>query len=82
MGKNFYNIIKYSTSLLVILLSYLYYHNHKDKNSFNASDPYFIAWIVVAITSTLYSICWDVKVGFGLFEKGAPHRFLRKDLVY
>jgi hypothetical protein len=46
------------------------------------NDSIFIAWVVFASSSTLYSYIWDVKIDWALFEKNSPNRFLRKNLCY
>lgn len=69
----FYNTLKYLSSLLTLLFSYLY----------TASQPnIFAAWVVFAIISTLFSFYWDIKHDWGLLEKSRKNPFLRDNLCY
>lgn len=70
---SFFNTLKYLSSLLTLLFSYLY----------TASQPnIFAAWVVFAAISTIYSFYWDLAMDWGLLVKGSKNRFLRDDLSY
>jgi hypothetical protein len=42
----------------------------------------FAAWLVFAISSSIYSYVWDLKIDWALLEKNSTHCLLREDLIY
>ena len=69
----FYNTIKYTLSLITIIMSFIY----KLDNNLLA------LWVVFAAVTTVYSYCWDLKMDWGLMTNDHPYyKFLRKDLFY
>jgi len=62
------NIGKFLTTAIVTILS-LVLGKLKTAKS-DSFDLFFYSWIITASISTLYSYFWDVKMGWGLCEKG------------
>lgn len=69
----FYNTLKYLSSLVTLLLSYLYTAKQRD---------IFAAWVVFATVSTLFSFYWDIKYDWGLLGDSRKNPFLRDNLCY
>ena len=46
------------------------------------ASPIKTAWAVMVLICAVYKLIWDVKQDWKLGESDAPHRFLRKRLVY
>ena len=66
------NCLKYVVYLINYTLNFLT----------KSYDGVIIAWVVVAIFSTIYSYIWDVTYDWGFFQKNQENKFLRKDLAY
>jgi hypothetical protein len=68
------NASKYATSFLVTLFNLL---QAKFGNGYRQT------WITLAVCSTLFSFCWDMRMDWGLwqFEKGSKHPLLRRNRV-
>lgn len=48
-----------------------------------SSNPYLYLWVMASIVSTCYSYTWDIKMDWGLLDKGAgDNKFLREEVVY
>lgn len=60
-------------SLLTVVLSYLWKSGNQN---------IFAAWLVFAISSTLYSYVWDLKVDWALLNKDSDNFMLRNKLTY
>ncbi len=65
------NCVKYTLSLLVAISSYysntiIFFHK---------------TWLIIAVTSSCYSYCWDMKMDYGLLQKGKNYP-LRDKLIY
>lgn len=44
---------------------------------------FFYLWIVFCIISSCYTLIWDLKMDWGLFDKNAgENTFLREEIVY
>ncbi|KAK5622331.1 Xenotropic and polytropic retrovirus receptor 1 [Crenichthys baileyi] len=74
------NAGKYSTSFFVVTFSALY-STHKE------SDPerkiYLYLYIACLIVSSCYTLIWDLKMDWGLFDRNAgENTFLREEIVY
>jgi hypothetical protein len=70
---NFWNSIKYLTSLFTLMFSFLY----------NASDKsLFAGWVVFATISTIYAYCWDIRMDWDLMNPNSKHQLLRDKLAY
>jgi len=67
------NAGKYSSSLLVIAFNAWYRKT--------SSTPSLVLWVVSATVATAYAFTWDIKMDWGLFEKGNA-QFLRSRLIY
>ncbi|XP_064416000.1 solute carrier family 53 member 1 isoform X3 [Latimeria chalumnae] len=53
---------------------------HKDRD---AANVYFYLWIVFSIISSCYTLIWDLKMDWGLFDRNAgENTFLREEIVY
>lgn len=72
-APSFYNTLKYLSSLLTLLFSFLY--TSADKNIF-------WAWVVFAMISTCFSFYWDIYFDWGLLQKSKRNPYLRDDLCY
>ena len=65
------NCVKYTLSLLVAISSYysnsiIFFHK---------------TWLIIAVTSSCYSYCWDMKMDYGLLQQGKNYP-LRNKLIY
>lgn len=69
----FINTLKYLTSLITLILSFVYS---------SANPDIFPLWCVFSVISTLFSYIWDLKMDWGFFQKDTKNRFLRDDLAY
>ena len=60
-GKDFCNFLKYTSSIIVIVISFFagLYEDEEEENLF------IIFWVIFASISTLYSYCWDLKMDWG-----------------
>lgn len=75
------NAGKYSTTFFVVLFSTLFSQEKESNSSYKGI--YFVLWIVCAFISTCYTLTWDLKMDWGLFEKDlTENKLLRKDVVY
>lgn len=46
-------------------------------------NPFFYAWILCSVVSSIYTYTWDVKMDWGLFNKhSGEYTFLREEIVY
>ncbi|XP_018422921.1 PREDICTED: xenotropic and polytropic retrovirus receptor 1 isoform X2 [Nanorana parkeri] len=55
------------------------------KKTWNHSDAqvFFYLWIISYVISSLYTLIWDLKMDWGLFDKNAgENTFLREEIVY
>eukprot|EP00051_Salpingoeca_urceolata_P019045 m.272962 g.272962 ORF g.272962 m.272962 type:complete len:757 (-) comp19335_c0_seq7:294-2564(-) len=75
------NAGKYSTSFAVVTFSSLA-TSTKEDNGEAEVNTYFILWIIAAVVNMTYSFSWDVLRDWGLFRRGAKHRFLRNKIEY
>ena len=72
------NIEKFMTSAVVTILSLLVgFLRSKQSHAF---EPIFTLWVITASISTVYSYLWDIKMGWGLCEKG--YGLLRAKMHY
>jgi len=76
---HFLNAVKYTLTMLVALLSAL--HNTYGKNVGKESpwNGLRILWIILTISSTIYTFLWDVLRDMALFQ---DRRGLRVELMY
>ncbi|KAL4432633.1 hypothetical protein ABPG74_004926 [Tetrahymena malaccensis] len=78
--NNFYNLLKYQSSLLTSILSFML-----SLIKFNKWDsyqtPFLVVWIISSAVSTLYSYYWDLKKDWGFLTK-SKNKWLRDHLVY
>ncbi|KAM9322908.1 xenotropic and polytropic retrovirus receptor 1 homolog isoform 1-T1 [Pholidichthys leucotaenia] len=75
------NAGKYSTSFFVVTFSALY-STHKDEAQFEA-QIFFYLYIACLIISSCYTLIWDLKMDWGLFDRNAgENTFLREEIVY
>ena len=66
------NAIKYILSMLVAISSY-----------YSKTIEFFgKTWFLIASFSSCWSYCWDMKMDYGLLQKGSIHPFLRNDIFY
>uniref|UniRef100_A0A1A8FSL1 Xenotropic and polytropic retrovirus receptor 1 n=2 Tax=Nothobranchius korthausae TaxID=1143690 RepID=A0A1A8FSL1_9TELE len=74
------NAGKYSTSFFVVTFSALY-STHKEVHP--ESQVYFYLYISCLIISSCYTLIWDLKMDWGLFDRNAgENTFLREEIVY
>ena len=66
------NAIKYILSMLVAISSYYS----------TTIDIFGKTYILIAFFSSCWSYCWDMKMDYGLIQKGSVNPFLRNDLFY
>uniref|UniRef100_A0A673X425 Xenotropic and polytropic retrovirus receptor 1a n=1 Tax=Salmo trutta TaxID=8032 RepID=A0A673X425_SALTR len=75
------NAGKYSTTFFVVTFAALY-STHKEQKHSDA-DMFFYLLIVFSAVSSLYTLIWDLKMDWGLFDRGAgENTFLREEIVY
>ncbi|XP_023669080.1 xenotropic and polytropic retrovirus receptor 1a [Paramormyrops kingsleyae] len=75
------NAGKYSTTFFVVTFMALY-HTHKDQGHSDA-EIFFYLLIVFSVISSLYTLIWDLKMDWGLFDRNAgENTFLREEIVY
>ena len=47
------------------------------------NNAFFYMWVISAVIATIYTIIWDLKMDWGLFDKEqGDNRFLREEIVY
>ena len=87
--RDLVNAGKYSTSLAVVTLSWmdhtytsLWTGGAKVSKWDITASPIKIAWAAMVLICALYKLIWDIKQDWKLGDSNAPHRFLRKRLVY
>ncbi|XP_013874028.1 xenotropic and polytropic retrovirus receptor 1 homolog [Austrofundulus limnaeus] len=74
------NAGKYSTSFFVVTFSALY-STHRDTHP--ESQIYFYLYIACLVISSCYTLIWDLKMDWGLFDRNAgENTFLREEIVY
>uniref|UniRef100_H3BD64 Xenotropic and polytropic retrovirus receptor 1 n=1 Tax=Latimeria chalumnae TaxID=7897 RepID=H3BD64_LATCH len=75
------NAGKYSTTFFVVAFAALH-STHKNQDR-DAANVYFYLWIVFSIISSCYTLIWDLKMDWGLFDRNAgENTFLREEIVY
>lgn len=58
------------------------YSTHKERGH-SDTVVFFYLWIVFCIISSCYTLIWDLKMDWGLFDKNAgENTFLREEIVY
>ncbi|KAK2898345.1 hypothetical protein Q8A67_009763 [Cirrhinus molitorella] len=75
------NAGKYSTTFFVVTFAALY-RTHKDQKHTDA-EVFFYMLILSSVASSLYTLIWDLKMDWGLFDRNAgENTFLREEIVY
>lgn len=75
------NAGKYSTTFFVVTFAALY-ATHRDQGHTDA-DTFFYMLIIFSTISSLYTLIWDLRMDWGLFDRGAgENTFLREEIVY
>ncbi|XP_025758651.1 xenotropic and polytropic retrovirus receptor 1a [Oreochromis niloticus] len=75
------NAGKYSTTFFVVTFAALY-ATHEEQSHADA-NTFFYLLIVSSIISSLYTLIWDLRMDWGLFDRGAGENiFLREEIVY
>ncbi|MXQ87630.1 hypothetical protein E5288_WYG017711 [Bos mutus] len=75
------NAGKYSTTFFTVTFAALY-STHKEQRH-SDTMVFFYLWIVFCIISSCYTLIWDLKMDWGLFDKNAgENTFLREEIVY
>uniref|UniRef100_A0A2K6KAM1 Solute carrier family 53 member 1 n=1 Tax=Rhinopithecus bieti TaxID=61621 RepID=A0A2K6KAM1_RHIBE len=75
------NAGKYSTTFFMVTFAALY-STHKERGH-SDTMVFFYLWIVFYIISSCYTLIWDLKMDWGLFDKNAgENTFLREEIVY
>lgn len=73
------NAGKYATTFFVVIFHSL----HVWQKSKTDNEICFYLWIAASIVSSCYTLAWDLKMDWGLFDKNAgENRFLREEIVY
>uniref|UniRef100_UPI00358F8AF2 solute carrier family 53 member 1 isoform X2 n=1 Tax=Myxine glutinosa TaxID=7769 RepID=UPI00358F8AF2 len=78
------NAGKYSTVFFVVAFAALYSLSQQGEESSNTeARVYFYLWLAASLISALYTLAWDLKMDWGLFDKNAgENTFLREEIVY
>ncbi|KAM7378744.1 hypothetical protein PAMP_004343 [Pampus punctatissimus] len=75
------NAGKYSTSFFVVTFAALY-STYKDEPEADA-QIFFYLYISCLVVSSCYTLIWDLKMDWGLFDRNAgENTFLREEIVY
>ncbi|XP_072367836.1 xenotropic and polytropic retrovirus receptor 1 homolog [Scyliorhinus torazame] len=75
------NAGKYSTTFFVVTFAALY-STHKEQKHDDAV-VFLYLWIACLLVSSCYTLTWDLKMDWGLFDKNAgENTFLREEIVY
>uniref|UniRef100_A0A3Q3RQ85 Xenotropic and polytropic retrovirus receptor 1a n=1 Tax=Mastacembelus armatus TaxID=205130 RepID=A0A3Q3RQ85_9TELE len=75
------NAGKYSTTFFVVTFAALY-ATHSEQQHTDA-NMFFYLLIVFSTISSLYTLIWDLRMDWGLFDRGAgENTFLREEIVY
>ncbi|KAG8436800.1 hypothetical protein GDO86_007763 [Hymenochirus boettgeri] len=75
------NAGKYSTTFFMVTFAALY-STHKERNHSDA-QVFFYLWIIFYFVSSCYTLIWDLKMDWGLFDRNAgENTFLREEIVY
>ncbi|KAM3914895.1 solute carrier family 53 member 1 [Leptodactylus fuscus] len=75
------NAGKYSTTFFMVTFAALY-QTHKALNHSDA-QVFFYLWIISYFISSCYTLIWDLKMDWGLFDRNAgENTFLREEIVY
>ncbi|KAM5239258.1 solute carrier family 53 member 1 isoform 2-T2 [Ctenodactylus gundi] len=57
--------------------------NESEERDHSDTSVFFYLWIVFCIISSCYTLIWDLKMDWGLFDKNAgENTFLREEIVY
>ncbi|XP_030629080.1 LOW QUALITY PROTEIN: xenotropic and polytropic retrovirus receptor 1 homolog [Chanos chanos] len=78
------NAGKYSTTFFVVTFNALY-KTHKGKSTLGSPDAnvFFYLLIAFSVISSCYTLVWDLKMDWGLFDRNAgENSFLREEIVY
>ncbi|XP_041848062.1 xenotropic and polytropic retrovirus receptor 1 homolog [Melanotaenia boesemani] len=82
------NAGKYSTSFFVVTFSALYsthkaHHGNPSGEANTEAQIFFYLYISCLVVSSLYTLIWDLKMDWGLFDRNAgENTFLREEIVY
>uniref|UniRef100_A0A7N6BYN0 Xenotropic and polytropic retrovirus receptor 1a n=1 Tax=Anabas testudineus TaxID=64144 RepID=A0A7N6BYN0_ANATE len=69
--------LQWSTSTSLCVYVFISEQGHSD------ADMFFYLLIVFSIISSLYTLIWDLRMDWGLFDRGAgENTFLREEIVY
>ncbi|KAM8930957.1 solute carrier family 53 member 1 [Pelodytes ibericus] len=75
------NAGKYSTTFFMVTFAALY-RTHKERNHSDV-QVFFYLWIFSYFVSSCYTLIWDLKMDWGLFDRNAgENTFLREEIVY
>ncbi|XP_053326359.1 xenotropic and polytropic retrovirus receptor 1 [Spea bombifrons] len=75
------NAGKYSTTFFMVTFGALY-STHKDRHH-SDFQVFFYLWIISYFVSSCYTLIWDLKMDWGLFDRNAgENTFLREEIVY
>uniref|UniRef100_A0A8D3E3L7 Xenotropic and polytropic retrovirus receptor 1a n=1 Tax=Scophthalmus maximus TaxID=52904 RepID=A0A8D3E3L7_SCOMX len=73
------NAGKYSTTFFVVTFAALY-ATHREQGHTDA-DMFFYLLVVFSTISSLYTLIWDLRMDWGLFDRGAgENTFLREEI--
>ncbi|MCJ8732041.1 hypothetical protein PDJAM_G00206360 [Pangasius djambal] len=75
------NAGKYSTTFFVVIFAALYMTHKADSHS--DTDIFFYLLIACSIINSCYTLIWDLKMDWGLFDRNAgENTLLREEIVY
>ncbi|ERE73658.1 putative xenotropic and polytropic retrovirus receptor 1 like protein [Cricetulus griseus] len=75
------NAGKYSTTFFTVTFAALY-STHKERQH-SDTMVFLYLWVVFCAISSCYTLIWDLKMDWGLFDKNAgENTFLREEIVY
>ncbi|XP_063795867.1 solute carrier family 53 member 1 [Pseudophryne corroboree] len=75
------NAGKYSTTFFMVTFAALY-QTHKAQNH-SDEQVFLYLWIICYVISSCYTLIWDLKMDWGLFDRNAgENTFLREEIVY
>ncbi|KAK7885977.1 hypothetical protein WMY93_025598 [Mugilogobius chulae] len=77
------NAGKYSTTFFAVTFGALYSTHKGDSEKIEEAQVFFYLYITCLVISSLYTLIWDLKMDWGLFDRNAgENTFLREEIVY
>ncbi|XP_026876841.1 xenotropic and polytropic retrovirus receptor 1 homolog [Electrophorus electricus] len=77
------NAGKYSTTFFVVTFAALYNTHKVRKDNASEADIFFYLLIAFSVINSCYTLVWDLKMDWGLFDRNAgENALLREEIVY